>query len=189
MNEIHRNGDLKLTPFTQPLLGHDLVRDAGSACRVDAGRDHGFGLRERLLCRERPRKVQFAAWPSLRFAERTQITDNRVDLHLQDLSIRSIRSTGAAGVSLQAVLAEPDPGMGREFKVGDRNVLRATMRNVSGNGLAKNVFAVATGPVHEENLGVGNRLEIAGDPLEFARFNTDFGPLPDALYFEHRTGD
>ena len=116
-------------------------------------------------------------------------SDNVIDLDLHGLTIRSL-GPGAADLSLQAVLAEPDAATGsREYKVGDRNVLRATLRNVRGSA-GTSVFAVATGPSRAENLGVGNRLQVAGDQAEFMRFNPAYRPVPDAAYFEHpRTTD
>ena len=115
-------------------------------------------------------------------------SDNAVDLELHGLTIRSV-GPGAADLSLQAVLAEPDAATGsREYKVGDRNVLRATLRNVRGSA-GTSVFAVATGPSRAENLGVGNRLQVAGDQAEFVRFNPAYRPVPDAAYFEHPPHD
>ena len=67
-------------------------------------------------------------------------------------------------------------------------MLRATLRNVRGSA-GTSVFAVATGPSRAENLGIGNRLQIAGDQAEFVRFNPAYRPVPDAAYFEHPPHD
>jgi hypothetical protein len=111
------------------------------------------------------------------------LMDNRLDLRLRGTRIQS-DGDGAADFVLHGTLSEigQAEGMG-EFPAGDRNVLRVTMEDVTGSGLRRNVYADVVGPTKVENRGVGNRLELVGDPASFGRFNRGIDPPPDARFF------
>jgi hypothetical protein len=110
------------------------------------------------------------------------VSDNLLELDLTGLQIRS-EGAGAADVVLYAALSEQDAVAGREFPSGDRNVLRMKIAGATGSGERANIYAADFGPVLPANLGTGNRIEIVGDPAEFARSNTGLEPLPPPEYF------
>jgi hypothetical protein len=57
------------------------------------------------------------------------------------------------------------------------------MEDVSGSGERRNVYADVVGPTRPENQGVGNRLEVTGDPTSCGRSNGGINPLPEAQFF------
>jgi len=75
-----------------------------------------------------------------------------------------------------------------ELAAGDSNSIRAELRGVTGSGARPNVFAnVATtsGLVPDQVHGIGNRLEIVGDPQTFEKLNRGI-PLPPPAFFSRR---
>ncbi len=114
------------------------------------------------------------------------VSDNALELDVTGLRI-STWGAGAADLLLYGALAQQDPDIGREFHVGDRNTLRAHFEGVSGSGMRANVYAPTFGPSLPANHGTGNRVEIVGDPAEFARSNTGLEPTPPVGYFIGRS--
>ncbi len=69
---------------------------------------------------------------------------------------------------------------------GDGNTVRAELRGVTGSGRRFNRYAnvgTLSGPVSAQLQGIGNRLEIVGDPQTFARTNRGIDPAPGAKFF------
>ena len=69
---------------------------------------------------------------------------------------------------------------------GDGNTVRAELRGVTGSGTRANRYANAaafSGPLPARLQGIGNRLEIVGDPQTFARTNRGIDPAPGARFF------
>ena len=69
---------------------------------------------------------------------------------------------------------------------GDGNTVRAELRGVTGSGTRSNRYANAaafSGPLPARLQGIGNRLEIVGDPQTFARTNRGINPAPGAKFF------
>ena len=65
---------------------------------------------------------------------------------------------------------------------GDGNVARLEMRDVDGSGARDNLYADSVSP--SMNLqGNGNRVEVAGSPMAFARTNAHVVPPPPATLF------
>jgi hypothetical protein len=69
---------------------------------------------------------------------------------------------------------------------GDGNTVRVELRGVTGSGARANRYADAAAfsgllPAHLQ--GIGNRLEIVGDPQTFARTNRGIDPAPAAKFF------
>ena len=111
------------------------------------------------------------------------ISDNRVELDVQNTQILTAEATGVDLV-LEGTFSEVAPETGQEFSAGDRNVVEVRMRNVAGSPTPRqNVFANVTGPVLEANLGVGNRLEFAGTVEQFTRSNPGITTAPAAEFF------
>jgi hypothetical protein len=111
------------------------------------------------------------------------LADNRVELRLHGTRIRS-DGEGAADLVLQGAMSEIEQAEGPgEFPAGNRNVLRVVMEDVSGSGERRNVYADVVGPTRPENQGVGNRLEVTGDPTSCGRSNGGINPLPEAQFF------
>jgi hypothetical protein len=100
-----------------------------------------------------------------------------VELDLQDPHIQTPAS-GGADLLLYGALAEPDPGIGTAFPVGDRNVLRVRIDGAIGSGLRANVYEADSGAMAPTPGKSGNRLEIAGTRAEFTSRNTGFDPAP-----------
>lgn len=69
---------------------------------------------------------------------------------------------------------------------GDGNTVRVELRGVTGSGMRANRYADAaafSGPLPAHLQGSGNRLEIVGTPLTFARTNRGIDPAPGAKFF------
>lgn len=112
------------------------------------------------------------------------VTDNRLELNLNGLQIRS-NGDDAADLVLYAAFSDTSPDSGPEFSPGDGNVLHVQIRGASGStGIRANRYANVAGPILEANQGIGNRLEFAGRAEEFARSNTGFNPPPPSKFFE-----
>ena len=116
------------------------------------------------------------------FANSGEASDNRVELDLTDLHIRT-EGIGAADFSLFAALAEPDAQLGREFAIGDRNTLRARIVESHGSGQRANEYATHFGPLNAINFGSRNRIEFVGDLATFRTSNDHIEPEPSAQYF------
>jgi hypothetical protein len=72
---------------------------------------------------------------------------------------------------------------------GDGNTVRAELRGVTGSGRRANEYANVTassGRLPAQLQGIGNRLEIVGDPQTFARTNRGIDPAPGAEFFISR---
>jgi hypothetical protein len=110
------------------------------------------------------------------------VSDNRVELDLQDLRIQTPAS-GGADLVLHGALAEPDPGLGTAFRVGDRNVLRVRLHGATGSGMRANVYEADSGAAAPAPGDADNRLEIAGTSAKFTSRNTGFEPEPPESYF------
>jgi hypothetical protein len=110
------------------------------------------------------------------------VSDNRAELDLQDLQIRTVAADGADLV-LRGALAEPDPELGTDFPVGERNVLRIRMDGATGSGVRANVCETDSGATAPADPGVGNRVEIVGAAAEFLRRNQGFEPPPPSACF------
>jgi len=111
------------------------------------------------------------------------LSDNRLEMTLEGTRIRSV-GEGAADLVLRAAASELGRagGLG-DFPPGDRNILRMEIRDVTGGGPRRNVFAHVTGPAQPANQGTGNRLEIVGDAALFGQSTRDIDPPPDARFF------
>jgi len=111
------------------------------------------------------------------------LSDNRLEMTLEGTRIRSV-GEGAADLVLRAAASELERagGLG-DFPPGDRNILRMEIRDVTGGGPRRNVFAHVTGPAQPANQGTGNRLEIVGDAALFGQSTRDIDPPPDARFF------
>lgn len=105
-----------------------------------------------------------------------------MELDLTGLQVRTA-GVGAADFSLSAAQAEPDAHVGREFIVGSRNTLRASIVDSHGSGMRANRYVTHAGPVNPGNLGEENRIEFSGDVAEFLRLNGAIEPIPCAEYF------
>jgi len=110
------------------------------------------------------------------------VSDNRVELDLQDLQIRT-RAPKGADLVLHGAFAEPDPKLGTEFPVGDRNILRIRFDGAKGSGVRANVYNVDSGASPPDLRGVDNRIEILGAGSTFASRNSGFEPPPPSAYF------
>jgi hypothetical protein len=69
---------------------------------------------------------------------------------------------------------------------GDGNTVRVELRGVTGSGARANRYADAaafSGLLPAQLQGIGNRLEIVGDPQTFARTNRGIDPAPAAKFF------
>jgi len=110
------------------------------------------------------------------------VSDNRVELDLQDLQVRTPAPQGADLV-LHGAFAEPDAKLGTEFPVGDRNVLRIRVDGAKGSGVRANVYNVDSGASPPDLRGVDNRIEILGAGSTFASRNSGFEPPPPSAYF------
>jgi hypothetical protein len=111
------------------------------------------------------------------------VSDNRVDLDLTGTRIRT-EGEDAADFLLQGTLSEEAAGVGREFPVGDRNVLRVSMRGVTGSPAERaNRYADVYGPSKPAEQGSGNRLEFPGTAAEFVHTNSSVLPAPPAEFF------
>ena len=90
----------------------------------------------------------------------------------------------AADLVLRGALSEIEawvtPG---EFAAGDRNVLRASLNDVTGSGVTRNRYADIDGPVQPANAGIGNRLIIEGTLKQFRQGNRGIEPEPSAEFF------
>jgi hypothetical protein len=115
------------------------------------------------------------------------VSDNRVELDLRDLHIRTAAPENA-DLTLRAALAEPDPQIGTEFPVGDRNVVRVRMDGATGSGLRANVYELDSPGTSPARRGVGNRIEIVGTETEFRRRNEGFDPPPPSALFTGESG-
>jgi hypothetical protein len=100
------------------------------------------------------------------------ISSNRVDLNLQG----TLLQTTAADLTLFGALSLVD------VSTGDDNVAHAVVNQAAGSGPRANQYAHSSTP-SMGNLGVGNRLEIVGSTMAFARTNTDFVPSPPKEFF------
>lgn len=72
---------------------------------------------------------------------------------------------------------------------GDSNTVRAEFRGVTGSGMRANFYAhtaAGLGPVPPHLQGIGNRLEMTGDPQAFTRANRGIDPPPPATFFSIR---
>jgi hypothetical protein len=116
------------------------------------------------------------------FANSGEASDNRVELDLTDLHIRT-EGIGAADFSLYAAIAEPDAQLGREFAIGDRNTLRTRIVESHGSGERANEYATHFGPLKSTNFGPQNRIEFVGDADAFTTSNDHIEPAPSAQYF------
>jgi hypothetical protein len=110
------------------------------------------------------------------------VSDNRVELVLENLTIRTASEDGA-DLELYATLAVPDPDVGQEYPVGDRNVLHVRIDGAAGSGERANAYIVDFGPTSPENRGGGNRIVFAGDRSTFSRRNRSFQPAPPPELF------
>ena len=69
---------------------------------------------------------------------------------------------------------------------GDGNTVRAELRGVTGSGKRNNWYAnvgTLSGSLPAKLQGIGNRLEIVGDPQTFAQTNRGIDPAPGAQFF------
>jgi hypothetical protein len=69
-----------------------------------------------------------------------------------------------------------------DVSTGDENSLRVLVSQATGSGPRLNRYAHSSTP-SMGNLGVGNRLEIAGNANAFDQTNNDFVPPPPAEFF------
>jgi hypothetical protein len=115
------------------------------------------------------------------------VSDNRVELDLQDLRIQTPAS-GGADLVLYGALAEPDTGLGTAFRVGDRNVLSVRIDGATGSGMRANFYEADSGAATSAPGDADNRLEIAGTRAEFTSRNTGFDPGPPESNFGGDTG-
>ena len=100
-------------------------------------------------------------------------SSNRVDMNLRGTRLR----TTTADLTLfgAASLAGGVPA-------GDGNTARLLLRQANGSGPRANLYADSVTPTMSD-LGVGNRLEIAGSENAFGRANDGFEPPPAAEFF------
>jgi hypothetical protein len=116
-------------------------------------------------------------------AGRQPLEDNRLELNIERLRIRT-EGDGAADLQLWAAWSAIAQAQGpAEFPAGDRNVLRATIRDSYGSGRRQNAFDNVFGPRRPGNGGAGNKLEIEGSRAGFIESNLDFDPLPSPEFF------
>jgi len=146
---------------------------SGVTLRVDAEGDRIEGF-ETGIEAAAARRVGASSWP---------LSDNRVDLRLDGTRIASVGER-AADLVLRGTLSEMEawvtPG---EFAAGDRNLLRASLNDVTGSGVTHNRYADVDGPVQPANGGFGNRLIIEGTPEQFRQGNRGIEPEPAARFF------
>jgi hypothetical protein len=72
------------------------------------------------------------------------------------------------------------------LQAGNRNTVRVEFTGVTGSGSQNNQYAHAggpSGPVPRQLQGIGNRLEIVGDPGTFGRLNHRIDPPPPPEFF------
>jgi hypothetical protein len=110
-------------------------------------------------------------------------SDNRVELVIAGLALRTVAADGPASDLVLAGAASMCACESPEFRAGDRNVVRVSLRDSTGSGPRDNVYANVLGPTPPGNLGAGNRLAFAGTPAAFAASNHDIDPAPDASFF------
>jgi len=116
-------------------------------------------------------------------ATSSPLSDNRLELRLEGTRIASV-GEDAADLVLHGAVSEAKPWVrGGEFSAGDRNVLRASLTNVTGSGIKRNRFTDVEGPLQPANSGTGNRLVIEGSLEQFRRSNRAIEPLPAAGLF------
>lgn len=116
-------------------------------------------------------------------ATSSPLSDNRLELRLEGTRIASV-GEDAADLVLHGAVSEAEPWVsGGEFAVGDRNVLRASLTNVTGSGVTGNRFGDVDGPVQPANAGAGNRLVIEGTREQFMSSNRAIEPEPAARFF------
>lgn len=101
-------------------------------------------------------------------------SQNSVDLELTRMQLQST----VADLQLYGAWSSVS-GM----SAGDGNSLRLAMRRSSGSGGLANLYLNSFSPVMDE-LGVENRLVIAGNPNAFAHTNTNIAPAPPAEFFQ-----
>lgn len=116
-------------------------------------------------------------------AASSPLSDNRVELRLEGTRISSV-GEGAADLVLLGAVSEAEPWVKPgEFAAGDRNVLRASLTDVTGSGVTRNRFADVEGPVQSANAGIGNRLIIEGSLEQFRQTNRAIEPGPGDKFF------
>ena len=110
-------------------------------------------------------------------------SDNRVDLVIAGLALRTVATDGPASDLVLAGAASVCFCESSEFRPGDRDVVRISLRDSIGSGPRDNVYTDVLGPTLPGNLGTGNRLAFAGTPADFAASNRRIDPAPDASSF------
>ena len=140
-------------PMIAPLIAEDTLNNKLSMHSVD-DRIEGFG--PAIAARGGRRMSALAG----------AIASNEVELILEGTRLAS--TTSDFGLFGGGNLAGPVDG----------NVLRVTMRNVTGSGQRANAYGDAV-----SNLGTGNRLIISGSLNAFSHTNEAILPLPGAQFF------
>ena len=132
---VDRHVDFVLAAGADAMFVDDLVGHGLGARRRDAGRQHGFVLRKRLLGEEGAREVQVAARPRRVLAERPEVLDGALDL----LRRATRRRTPACG--------------GRVARIGPPRWTTAT-QSASGSTVlvAQSVKSGTLVPVRERQL-------------------------------------
>lgn len=110
-------------------------------------------------------------------------SDNRIELRMRNTIIRSA-GEGASDFALLGAIGEPAPGGGLALPPGERNVVWADLRGVSGSGERKNRFLDRVGPDGAGSQDDGNRVVIAGRADVFAKSNPAILPTPPASAFK-----
>jgi hypothetical protein len=108
--------------------------------------------------------------------------DNLVELHLIGTTISTPNCAEALVRDIKLTGAQSRGSM----SPGSGNTVRVEFRDVTGSGRRVNAYAHAeslSGPLTGEGQGDGNRLEIVGDPVTFARSNRGIDPAPPAEFF------
>jgi hypothetical protein len=111
-------------------------------------------------------------------------TDNELDMELIGATLSTPSCGGAQVVrdfDLKGAFANSNT-----LAPGNGNTLHAVIRGVTGSGARSNQYADNGGPtgtLPSQVSGIGNRLEIAGNPQAFMRTNEAIDPAPSAQFF------
>jgi hypothetical protein len=189
-------------PCVSPLLGWNLTGGSGAPIPIALPAT----TRNRLVVRSVDDRIEgftttlLATGSKRFFAEPLNAapTDNAIDLLLSGtvVSTPSCGDVGRAGSTMGIPVARPQAAA--DFKLigawvendalhaGDRNTVRAEFRGVTGSGRRDNQYAHAagySGPAPTQLQGIGNRLEVVGDPGTFDQLNRRIDPRPPPVFF------